>query len=176
MPDLRVLFDMRWGMWQRLHALQKPIFTSLAIMKNLLTTGGYWKQSGSNCLSPDTPLSIFNELQEWENRTTNELILFSFCEVYSQICMLKCIVGAACETWLLPVFSHQYYQNHQKFSSTSKSKSNFLIKYKCTAQSCICEQNSVLRDSRVQWSHWDFFFNGHWIRFEVRIEANLKTT
>lgn len=40
MADLHVVFDTRSGMCQGLHALQKPVFTSLA-MKNHLATGGY---------------------------------------------------------------------------------------------------------------------------------------
>jgi len=42
MPDLCVLSDMRWGVWQRLHPLQKPVFTSLSIMKYHHAMGGYW--------------------------------------------------------------------------------------------------------------------------------------
>lgn len=176
MADLHILFDMRWGMWQRFHALQKPIFTSLAIAKNHLATGGCWKQFGRNCLSRDTPLSIFSELQEWENRTANELILLSSCEVYSEICRFKCIVGAALETWLQSVISHQWSQNHQKFSSASKCKSNLVLKWACTAWCHTCERTSVLRDTRLQWSHWYFVFSGPWIGFKVRKEANLKTS
>lgn len=115
------MFYLIWGeVCGRGSVLCRNLFLLLAIMKNHLATGGCWKQFGRNCLSPDTPLSIFNELQESENRTTNELILLSFCEVYSQICMLNCKEGPALEAWLQSVISHECYQDHQKFSCISK--------------------------------------------------------